>query len=32
MEKGCIFVAEIKQQTSITTKSKQYGNNYIKNL
>ena len=31
MEKGCIFVTEIKQQTRLT-KSKQYENINIKNL
>ena len=31
-EKGRIFVTEIKQQTSITTKSKQYENTNIQNL
>ena len=27
-KKGCNFVAVIKQQTSITTKSKRYGKEY----
>ena len=32
MEKVTTFVAVIKQQTSLTIKSKQYGNTNIKNL
>ena len=30
-EKGCNFVAVIKQQTSITTKSKRYEKEYYRN-